>query len=206
MTLPIPTLFSDAQPPPLAHAAVLAEPSLDMQEDAAVLLGVAAGEESALRIIYERYGWRLHGGAMRALENEADVAEVMQDWLVRVWEKAETYNPSLSCVGTWLTMIFRGLVSNKLRARRRRLCPVPLLEQDQLAAAAATHSLCSQELEQIFHQFSSDERRYLDAAVFTCRTHEEISRDFAEPVGTVKTRIRRAMDKLRNLLQQELQP
>lgn len=178
---------------------------LEVSEDLESLRGIAFKQEAALRKIYLRHGPKMLGGAHRALGSLEDANEVIQDWLVKVWERAATYDPQQSSVSTWLTMICRGLVANKLRSRNRRLQSVAFDATEELEAlAAGPEDVGPAALNQIFGQFSDEERQYLDLAVFSPLTHEEIAQKFAQPLGTVKTRIRRALEKLKNLIQEEL--
>jgi RNA polymerase sigma-70 factor, ECF subfamily len=194
-----------SQPLTFQPQPALTPPSPTAAEDALTLHRVALRQEPALREIYLKYGPGLLGGAYRALGSMEDANEVLQDWLVKVWERAATYDAQLSSAPTWLTMICRGLVSNKLRSRRRR--PISSLTDATEAldaVTAATDDVGPAALEAIFGQFSPEERLYLDAAVFSPLTHEEIAESLSQPLGTVKTRIRKALDKLKNLIREEL--
>ncbi|MDB6134933.1 MAG: polymerase subunit sigma-70 [Verrucomicrobiales bacterium] len=171
----------------------------DAAEEAGILHRMALGETEALHDLWEVWSRPLFAVAVRALGSMEDAEEVLQDALVRFWNKAAEYDSRQSQPFTWAVMILRGLIHDRLRARRRR----PVLVSSHLHPdfAAEIHLPGQRgDLEQALSLLTPDERQALDIAVFHPATHEEIATRLGQPLGTVKSRIRRALDKLRSAL------
>lgn len=181
----------------------------DAVAEAAILHRMARGETAALNDLWDAWSRPLFAVAVRALGSAEDSEEVLQDALVRFWNKAPDYDFSQSQPFTWAVMILRGLIHDRLRARRRR----PVLISSSAftnstgnpADFASEPALPGQrgDLERALSLLTPDERQALDIAVFHPATHEEIATRLGQPLGTVKSRIRRALDKLRSALTED---
>lgn len=172
----------------------------DPVAEAGMLERMAGGETAALTELWEAWSRPLFAVAVRALGNTEDAEEVLQDALVRFWKKAPKYNPEQSQPFTWAVMILRGLIHDKLRARRRSPVLVTAGPDRGESAAETMAPGLRGDLEQALGMLTPDERQALDIAVFQPSTHEEIAARLGQPLGTVKTRIRRAFEKLRSAL------
>jgi RNA polymerase sigma-70 factor (ECF subfamily) len=180
----------------------------DAVAEAAILRRMARGETAALNDLWDVWSRPLFAVAVRALGSAEDAEEVLQDALVRFWNKAPDYDFSQSQPFTWAVMILRGLIHDRLRARRRR--PV-LVSSSSSSITGGAIDFPSEffppgqrgDLEQALSLLTPDERQALDIAVFHPATHEEIATRLGQPLGTVKSRIRRALDKLRSALTED---
>ncbi|HSL71775.1 MAG TPA: sigma-70 family RNA polymerase sigma factor [Longimicrobiales bacterium] len=183
--------------------------------DRDLVAGIAAGDERALALLYDRFGSLAYSLAYQILGNAADAEEVVADAFVQVWSSAATFDPARASVGAWLSMITRTRALDRLRSvqRRTRLIDraanesaepertaVPLSsvgpEPDRQAEQADLRTrvtLCLAEL-------PAAQRRVLELAYFAGLSHSEIAAAINEPLGTVKTRVRAAMTKLRQAL------
>lgn len=167
-----------------------------------ILRRMAGGETPALNDLWDAWSRPLFAVAVRALGSAEDAEEVLQDALVRFWNKAPDYDSSQSQPFTWAVMILRGLIHDRLRARRRR--PVLVGGECHPEGTAETMPPGQRgDLEQALSLLTPDERQALDIAVFHPATHEEIATRLGQPLGTVKSRIRRALDKLRSALTED---
>lgn len=168
-----------------------------------MLYRLGKGELAALNDLWETWSRPLYAFAVRALASTEDAEEVLQDALVRFWKNAPEYDPAQSQPFTWAVMILRGLIQDRLRARRRRpvlvagSCPVEGIAQTMAPGFGG-------DLEQALTMLTPDERQALDIAVFHPATHEEIAARLGQPLGTIKTRLRRAFEKLRTALTEEI--
>jgi RNA polymerase sigma-70 factor (ECF subfamily) len=131
-----------------------------------------------------------------------------------VWEKAATYRPDTAKVSTWLMRISRNRAIDVLRSLRSAGRAAPSSSDDLEWAvdpapgpqedAARDH--CRDEVRDAVAGLPADQRRALSLAFFKGLTHREISQLVGEPLGTVKTRIRDAMQKLRGQISEECAP
>jgi len=181
-------------------------------DDAALLRLIARTQEPALGELYDRYRRLVYSMALNATGDAALAEEITQDVFLRVWNKAETYRPEQGKVVTWLSSIARYRSIDLLR--RQAIRP----EGNRAAWAEEGNSLISdgpdiegevmisqrqQVVRKAINQLPVEQRQALAYAYFRGYSHSEIAEVLKEPLGTVKTRIRLGMQKLRHLLQEE---
>ena len=175
--------------------------------DEALLAGYATGDPSTAAVFVRRFQGRVYGLALTIVRQPAIAEEVAQETFVRVFRHAGNYDARKGRVSTWLLSIARNLAIDV--TRMRRLDPV---DPDVIAAEV---SLTSEEpvadmaiqpderdqLRAAITELPDDQRRALVLAAYMGRTAREISDLDDVPLGTVKTRIRTAMLKLRDQLE-----
>ena len=176
-------------------------------EDVCLLAAIVKGEQQALATLYRHHGALIYSFIFRILSNEMEAQEVMQDTFLQIWRRAIKYDPERSSVIAWMIMIARGLALDRFRARSRRstgqaayerevasleveINRVQQTERDELAAACAS----------ALNNLPEPQGRALQLAFLRGWTHEEIASATGEPLGTVKTRIRRGLMALRKML------
>jgi RNA polymerase sigma-70 factor, ECF subfamily len=196
-------------PPSTAYNVSRADVAVD--PDAALLRRMADGDESALAALYDRWVERVHTVAYWIL-NDADEAEdVVEETFWQAWRTAARYDPARSAGATWLVMIARSRALDHLRAQRRRTdwtaasSTVGALLDEALASEPDTAALPEQSehsavLGEAIGALPPEQRQALELAFFGGLSHSEIAARTAQPLGTVKTRIRLAMEKLRQRL------
>lgn len=181
-------------------------------DDSAILLLMAHRHEQALSELYDRYGRLVFSMGLHILADEALAEEVTQDVFLRVWEKAETFNPELGKVSTWLASVARNRAIDILRSRRKRpegnLAGFSIEDALDLPApgnveeeAEVAHQ--QQRVRRAIAQLPEAQRQALAYAYLLGYSHSQIAAELNEPLGTVKTRIRLAMQSLRALLLDE---
>jgi RNA polymerase sigma-70 factor (ECF subfamily) len=183
-------------------------------DDQALMRMIAQARAEALSELYDRYSRLVYSLALHTLGDAAVAEEVTQDVFFRVWEKAGTYRAEQAKVGTWLTSITRNRAIDMLR--RREVRPEGhSLGWEELAETNEPRSqnpnpedLAAQVLQGLqvraaVDQLPADQQKALSLAFFGGYSHSEIAEQLGEPLGTVKTRIRMAMQKLRNILEEE---
>lgn len=182
-------------------------------DDAHLMLQVAARETAALGELYDRFGRLVYSMAYNVLSDGALAEEVTQDVFIKVWEKGETYQPDQGRVGAWLTSLTRNRAIDIYRSRKVRpegnLAGFPVeealdLPDDANVEAAVEAQDRRRRLHKALAQLPEAQRQALSYAFFRGYSHGEIAEALKEPLGTVKTRIRLAMQKLRELLGEEL--
>src|SRR5688572_6344243 len=196
-------------PPRSSGHSTSGEARVHEDTDRALLRGVAAGDEAALGSLYDGWAERVHALAFWVL-NDADEAEdVVEETFWQVWRTAARYDGTRSSASTWLMMIARSRALDRLRGRRRRAdwtaAPGTVSAlQDQVGNAPAEMPGLALERAEQQHQVAvalnalpPDQRSALELAYFEGLSHGEIAERTSLPLGTVKTRIRLAMQKLR---------
>ena len=169
------------------------------RKGSAVLSRLAAGDSRALAEFYDAHAGLAYGLALRVLRDRSDAEDVVQEAFVQVWRQADRYDPARGTPQAWLCAIVRTRALDRLRRRVARR------EQEEVQEPAASGSAPDREGELAVRKalltLSADQRRALELAYYEGLTQSEIARRLNEPLGTVKTRIRTAMIRLREELQ-----
>lgn len=176
----------------------------------ALMARVEARDADALAELYDRLGGRLLGLAQRILGAGGEAEEVLQEVFLFAWRAASSFDPSRGSVLTWLLIATRSRAIDRLRARRpasrpeiRSLGeitgegPVAADDVEKVSEGRQWESLCRSAIGKL----PEDQRRALELAYFDGLTQQEIAARTATPLGTVKTRVRLGLMKLREHLQ-----
>ena len=177
------------------------------QADQASLARVARGDEHAFAELYDRHARLVFSLALRILQDRADAEDVVQEVFAQVWSQAGRYDASRGAVAAWMLILTRSRAIDRLRAKRSR----PEAAGDANAAETVVDSAVAQDLEllsgeqvsrlqQALKELPDAQRTALELAYYEGLTHVEVAARLAEPLGTVKTRIRQAVMKLRESL------
>ena len=172
--------------------------------DQALVQAIAGGDQEALRMLNQRYGHALAAVAGRILDDKADAEEIAADVLWQVWRQAVVFDPARGSVGAWLMTLVRSRAIDRLRARNVRLRP--LTGSSSVAEApdatfdlhaAQTRNLVAAALKNL----GENERNVLELAYYSDLSQSAIAAKTGLPLGTVKSRIRSALIKLKVALQ-----
>jgi RNA polymerase sigma-70 factor (ECF subfamily) len=174
---------------------------------------VANGDKQALEAVYERYGQIVFSMARAMLRDVAKAEEVTQDTFLSLWKKASTYTVQRGSLYTWLMSVAHHRTVDELRRRRRTSKDDMSLEANYLDGYISikteeTERLIEQnwregQIRQVLLALPEEQRRVVIMAYFEGYTHSQIARRLNQPLGTVKTRLRLALQKLRVALQPE---
>lgn len=168
--------------------------------DEAVIRAIAGGDQKSLRLLNQRYGHALAAVAERVLGDRADAEEVAADVLWQAWRQAGAFDRSRGSVGAWLMMLVRSRAIDRLRARAVRsiVREDPAEPADTPDASLEIHSNQRRRVVQAaIATLQDNERAVLEMAYFSDLTQSAIAARTGLPLGTVKSRIRSAMIKLR---------
>lgn len=180
--------------------------------DETLLNLIAHSQESALSVFYDRYCRLVYNIALNAISDPARAEEITQDVFVRVWENARTYRAEEGRVIAWLTSIARNRSIDVFRRGRVRRedqhiswDEIESYEPPSSQNVEAEVDLAQRQrkVRWAVSQLPAEQRQALGMAYFQGLSHLEIANELDEPLGTVKTRIRLGMQKLRSLLQGE---
>jgi len=186
--------------------------ALETQADHVVVEAMAAGDERATGVLYDRHAPVMYGLAVRLVTEPADAEEVVLEAFAQAWRDASRYMPDRGSVQGWLTMIVRSRALDAVRARTRRARTVDSAAvdvHDAPVAMSAGSPAPDQFVEDAERSTAlgaalrtlPDPQRYaIELAFFEGLTHQEVAERLREPLGTIKTRIRLGMLKLREML------
>jgi RNA polymerase sigma-70 factor (ECF subfamily) len=193
-------------------------PSFDFRTlDDPALLGLISSTRreafhaEALGELYDRYGRLVYTVAFHVVGDVQTAEEITQDVFVRVWEGAHTYRPELAKVSSWLVSIARHRAIDELRRRGVRpekdstawpedigsdhIDGLPLLDGPEEQVEG---HLQSRSIRKVIAELPPEQREALGLAFFKGLSHSEIAEQLNQPLGTVKSRIRQAMQKVRD--------
>ena len=165
-------------------------------------------DESALARLYDASSPLVYGLALRILGDAGAAEEVTLDVYLQVWKQANRFDPVRGRVSTWLMTMARSRAIDKLRGKAQELSQAETLEAvaetrsenpdpEQSAAVAQQQA----EVRKALSTLSEEQRHAIELAFFNGFSQNEIAMKLNEPLGTIKTRIRNGMLKLRELLQ-----
>ena len=203
-----------------------------LADDAVLVREVAAGSQSALGELYDRYVDAVFAAASRLTSDRQVAEEVVQETFLALWNRAELFDPKVGSLAAWLHTIARNRTVDRLRAAGRRPNLIPLSSasgEDEEAGAALDRlvgtgnliggagigpgpegELATTELRQVIRDALAElpdaERTAIVLAYREELTQTEIAERLGWPLGTVKTRTRRALLRLRGALAEELGP
>jgi RNA polymerase sigma-70 factor (ECF subfamily) len=182
----------------------------DRTEDAVLLQRIGAGDESALEAFHKAHADVLYGVASRMMHSEHDAREILVEAFLKIWDRACSYDPRLSSPLTWAVMQLRSLCIDRMRRIHRYAdridraqAAMECLPIHGTVSDVRYHELREQ-VENALARLPENERECVILAVFSEMTHEEVAGALSQPAGTIKSRLRRGMDKLRTLLRDAL--
>jgi RNA polymerase sigma-70 factor (ECF subfamily) len=195
-------------------------------DDATLVRAVAAGSEDALAALYDRHVGGVHAVALRLTNDRQLAEEVVQETFLALWNRAELFDPAIASLATWLRTIARNRTVDRLRAAGRRPAVVPLpghgedgdpdagfdrvgvdavvlggAAPGQGPEAAAESADVRAAVAAALAVMPEDERIVIVLAYREGLTQTEIAERLDWPLGTVKTRTRRALAHLRDALE-----
>ncbi len=181
-------------------------------DDETLIRLIVHAQAEALSELYDRYSRLVFSLALNSVGDSATAEEITQDVFVRVWQRARQYRADQGKVSTWLTSIARNRAIDQLRRRgsRPEQFSVAWMEVSPQAMPAvngperATEQAMERErIRAAVAQLPEEQKHVLALAYFQGYTQSQIAKSLDLPLGTVKTRIRLAMEKLRQALQDE---
>lgn len=172
------------------------------ESDWSLLERIVHRDESALAALYDRYSGLVYSQAMRILRDSGVAEEVLQDLFFQIWRTAEKFDPARGSLPGWLLVAARNRSISRLR--RRAPGREEFVEQDvvfpfNIETAAAQNQLLGR-VKAVLVGLPDGQREAIEFAYFQGMSHSEIADRTGAPLGTVKTRIRTAMEILKRSL------
>ena len=185
------------------------DPQLEVKdrELASLITRMAQGEEQALSALYDRTSSHVYGLVIRVLNDPTMAEEVTLDVYMQVWRQAGQFNPDRGKPIVWLAVLARSRAIDRLRARKKEREGRQDLETIESVPATKGNpeesSVYNQQcrvVQKALTSLAMEQRQVIEMAYFGGLSQSEIAAQIGEPLGTVKTRIRLGMIKLRNIL------
>ena len=182
-------------------------------EDQDLIHRSALGEKDALEELYTRYSTSVYSLARFMLRNEALAEEATQDIFLNIWLKAASFNPDRGKARSWLMSVAHHKVVDIIRSRRRSITmahPTDYETLDLLPSSQrptdeeAVLNLERERIKRALTTLPEAQREVIVLAYYHGLSQSEIAQKLEQPIGTVKTRVRLAMQKLRVELEQDV--
>lgn len=174
--------------------------------DEELLAATAAGDQAAFAELFERTGDLVYGIVLRVVRDPAQSQEVAQEVLIEAWRIAGRFDPSRGSARTWLVTIAHRRAVDRVRteqASRERLQRVGIRDQQRPFDEVAEQVEVGQEHDQVDRALavlSEDQRRVVELAYYEGYTYREVATELDIPLGTVKSRMRDGLVRLRTAI------
>jgi RNA polymerase sigma-70 factor (ECF subfamily) len=186
-------------------------------EEHALMAAIASGDRDAFSRFYDRFSAPMFAYCLRAMHDRPDAEDLLVDIFAEVWERASRYDPTRSKPFTYLMNLTRARLIDRIRSRsshkRRSVSggtPENVDGDVENAEAPSSGPLTTVVLAErrsrvlrALEGLTADQRTVVELAFFDALTHSEIAQQLGHPLGTVKSRIRQAIARLRDLLSGE---
>jgi len=167
---------------------------------------IARGDRGALRSFYDGVAGRAMAIALRILGSAEEAEEIVQDTFVEIWRRASEYRAERGAPAAWVAAMARSRAIDRLRERgradkaARAMAAEPQRDPEPLPSESAARRQERARVRAALASLPAEQRRVVELAYFEGLTQTEIARATGDPLGTVKTRIRLAMEKLAGVL------
>jgi RNA polymerase sigma-70 factor (ECF subfamily) len=171
-----------------------------------LLAAAARGDEQAFARLYDLTAPRVYGMVLRVVRDPAQSAEVTQDVYLEVWRQSARFDAGRGAVLPWLLMIAHRRAVDRVRAAQSAMVrddKYALLTEDRpfdTVSEQVQTSLEAQRVHKVLHELTPAQREAVSLAYFGGYTHREVSELLKIPLGTVKTRIRDGLIRMRDAL------
>jgi RNA polymerase sigma-70 factor, ECF subfamily len=177
-------------------------------DDYTLILQIALNDEKALAELYRRYGDKLYSLAVQMMQNHQEAEEALQDTFVQIWKRARQYDKTKASPFSWAVMMLRHHCIDRLRARDRKAVLLFKYEHTHLDAPvdgyhgrqAVQEAELSRKISMALEQLPGEQLEPITMAFYQGLSQTEIAQKTRQPLGTIKSRIRRGMLHLRELL------
>jgi len=168
---------------------------------------LASNNKRAVELIYNNYSPALLGIILRIVNDQQLAEDVLQESLVKIWRNASSYNPGISRLFTWMVNICRNTAIDQVRSKGYR--KASKIRGDETSVIGKTNSDESIQPELIgvkdlVGKLKIEQRSLIELAYFKGYTHQELAEELNLPLGTVKTRIRKALMDLRQFVNERV--
>ena len=156
----------------------------------------------AFDYLYDNYSAPLYGIILKIVKSEETAADVLQDTFVKIWKNIGSYHSERGTLFTWMLNVARNTAIDKFRVevKQERFVKLQAIGEDEEHLSLALHPThATMDLKAIVEGLSPERKTLIDLVYFQGYTHEEASEYLCLPLGTVKSRIRKALQELREV-------
>lgn len=169
------------------------------------LEAVARGDRAAFRALYQAAAPKLFSVILRIVGNRPVAEDVLQETFIRIWQKAERYDPEAGPAMPWLVAVARNRAIDRIRAERieRNRTQDDEAVLERLAAPGSGDALARESLRRCLSDLDEETRTTVILAYCSGYSREELAERFNRPVGTIKTMLHRSLKLLKACLERE---
>lgn len=178
--------------------------------DAGLMARVRTGDRSALAEIYERHGTMVYSIALKFLRDPSRAEDLTHDVFLVIWEHPERYRPEIGPFAPWFYRVARNRAIDILRRARRETQPgdhsvfeLTLPDSEPDPGDQAVIRVESQRARAALRTLPANQRTVIELAYFSGMTQREMADHLNEPLGTIKTRVRTGLLRLRDMLESD---
>jgi len=185
------------------------EAEASLKEDLMLLQRIAQKDSASFQALYRKYSGLIFTAIANVLNDHHDAEDVMQEVLVQLWNKAHLYEPRKGKPLTWITTMARNRAIDRIRSKQRRSRLNDDFESenktDQFEFEDSSADICevnerSRIVRSAVSKLTPDQKEAVVLAYFSGLTQAEVAEKLNEPLGTVKARIRRGVNRLETLV------
>ncbi|MBE2270605.1 MAG: sigma-70 family RNA polymerase sigma factor [Anaerolinea sp.] len=174
-----------------------------VDEASALLRRMAHGDETALTALYGEYGGVVYSLVFNVLKNKPLAQEVTQDTFLKVWQHPDAWDSAKGQFSSWLLTMARYTAIDRLRREIRRTGKDTELYEEIIADEQDDTVIELERLQPLLHRLPHEQRQLIELAFFKGMKHSELAEALDLPLGTVKTRLRLGLQKLRHWLSEQ---
>lgn len=186
------------------------DPAAPASEMALLVEQMAQGRQDALARLYDATSPMLNGLLLRILERSEDAEEVMLDVYMKAWKYAGRYTDARGSVQAWLMIMARNAAIDRIRQKRSQpktltFEPETMPEPEAAGASPEEHTGETErrrKVQSLLRELPPEQREVVELAFFAGLTHAELAERLREPLGTIKSRIRMGLMRLRGLIEE----
>lgn len=186
--------------------------NVEKKLDAELIFKIAQGDEQAFSKLYDRFSAPLYSLIRRMTNDDAEAQDALSEGFVQIWRRAATYDSERSAAFTWAVMLVRNKTIDRLRVRLRvdkvrdlateRISPEDDIDSQSMHAPHLRER--AKLVRSVVNALPEDQRIPLEMSFFDGLTHDKIAERLETPLGTVKARIRRGLQKLRSVWKEDI--
>jgi len=166
-----------------------------------MIAGIRGGREAAMTQLYDRYSSIVYSVALRVLGDTGAAEDVLQEVFMQLWRKPEAFDANRGSLAAWLAVIARHRAIDALRKRKPETdINEVVIALDLDLEEEAGRKIAIGKVRGALAGMPPEQRKAVELAFFEGLTHSEVAAKTGEPLGTVKTRIRSALQSLRKVL------
>jgi RNA polymerase sigma-70 factor (ECF subfamily) len=175
-------------------------------DDASLLRAIQAGTQDAVGDLYDRYGGQAYGLAVRITGDATAAEDAVQEAFVSLWRQAPRFDPARGQVKSWLLTIVHHKAVDIVRRRSGRPerslpdTPDAFVDEDAGPEQRAEQMIDAEAVREAVRHVPEEQRRTIEMAYYRGMTHVEIAEETGVPLGTVKSRLRIGLEKMREFL------